>query len=284
MFRPGEIKPRPLVLVACLALALPAAAAAQTVDERIQRGRQLLGEGQLEQALAELQQAIDESPDSAPALYFAGMALGRLSRFDQSFDYLVRASEADPGNGSVHQAATIAALRGGRSAAAWDQAIMAAQSGVDMSSIFPQIESVAPRPDDFEARMAAPRVLVVPLDTSGLRTGDLNPDETEAGATVMNRAQANIPAIRHAFALGLLRSPRFAVVKQAAQADYVLVAQANSFDGETIDGYVLLVDPTSGEEQYTRRMKLSDITSLGAVRNDVAAQVQFLELWVERQR
>ena len=89
MFRPrNQLKPWTFLLLTCLAvLALPVDAAAQTVDERIQRGRQLLGEGQLEEALAELQQAIDESPDSAAALYFAGMALGRLSRFDESFDY-----------------------------------------------------------------------------------------------------------------------------------------------------------------------------------------------------
>ncbi len=104
---------RALVLLACLViLAVPVDAAAQTLDERLQRGQQLLQEGQFEQALAELQQVIDDSPNSAAALYYAGRALGRLQRFDESFDYLVRASELDPGNGPVHQAACIAAAQG----------------------------------------------------------------------------------------------------------------------------------------------------------------------------
>ena len=276
---------RALVLLAGLAmLAVPVDAAAQTLDERVQTGRQLLQEGQFEQALAELQQVIDEFPNSAPALYFAGRALGRLRRFDEAFDYLVRASESDPGNGPVHQAACIAAFQGGRFEDAWNQGILAAQSGVDMASIFPQIEAALPRPDDFEARLAVPRVLVADPDLSRLKAADLQPDETEFRASAVNQTQANIPEIRHQFALALLGSPQFAVVKQVAQATYVLLIQADSFDGETMDGYVHLADPSSGDEQYSRRMTLSDITSVGALRNDVARQLQFLEAWVERER
>ena len=276
---------RALVLLACLAmLAVPVDAAAQTLDERLQRGQQLLQEGQFEQALAELQQAIDESPNSAPALYYASRALGRLQRFDESFDYLVRASESDPGNGPVHQAACIAAFRAGRFEDAWNQGILAAQSGVDMSSLFPQIEAASPRPDDFESRLAVPGVLVADVDLSRIRTADLQPDELEARATVVNQALANIPEIRHQFALALLRSQQFAVVKQVAQATYVLLIQADSFNGETIDGYVHLADPSSGDAQYSRRMTLSDVTSVGAVRNDVARQLEYLEGWIERER
>ncbi len=276
---------RALVLLACLViLAVPVDAAAQTLDERLQRGQQLLQEGQFEQALAELQQVIDDSPNSAAALYYAGRALGRLQRFDESFDYLVRASELDPGNGPIHQAACIAAAQGGRFEDAWNQGILAAQSGVEMSSIFSQIETASPRPDDFEARLAVPRVLVAELDLSRIRTADLQPDETEFRATAVNQALTNIPEIRRQFALGLLRSQQFAVVKQVAQATYVLLIQADSFDGETIDGYVHLADPTSGDEQYTRRMTLEDITSVGAVRKDVAVQLQYLEAWIERER
>ena len=64
MTRPYEIRLRAFAFLSCLTLlAIPSGAIAQTLEERIQKGQQLLQEGQLEQALAELQQALEEAPE-----------------------------------------------------------------------------------------------------------------------------------------------------------------------------------------------------------------------------
>ncbi len=105
-----------------------------------------------------------------------------------------------------------------------------------------------------------------------------------AAAAALNRAKGELHEIHGQFRLALLRSREFAVVKQAAQADYVLLIQADGLDGETMVGDVKLVHPTSAEEAYSGRMTLSDITSASALRTDVGLQMQHLESWLERER
>jgi len=285
MTRPYEIRLRAFALLSCLALlAIPSDAMAQTLEERIQKGQQLLQEGQLEQALAELQQVLEEAPEYVPALYFAGMTLGRLRRFDEAFDLLTQAAKLDPGNAPIHQGAMIAAFQGQRFEDAWDQAILAAQSGQDMAAYFKQIEAVSPRPDDFDARLAAPRVFVADLDMTRLITGDLSPSSfLDTSSVEINRAQQEIPEVRRLYILALVESEHFAVVSQVALATHVLLVQADSFEDGEINGYFKLVHPTSSEEIYSRQMSLSDITTPSAIRSDVALHIKYLETWLEQQ-
>ena len=285
MTRPYEIRLRAFALLSCLGLlAIPSGAIAQTLEERIQKGQQLLQEGQLEQALAELQQALEEAPEYVPALYFTGTTLGRLRRFDEAFDLLTQAAKLDPGNAPIHQGAMIAAFQGQRFEDAWDQAILAAQSGQDMAAYFKQIEAVSPRPDDFDARLAAPRVFVADLDMTRLITGDLSPSSfLDTSSVEINRAQQEIPEVRRLYILALVESEHFAVVSQVALATHVLLVQADSFEDGEINGYFKLVHPTSSEEIYSRQMSLSDITTPSAIRSDVALHIKYLETWLEQQ-
>ena len=285
MTGPYEIRLRAFAFLSCLALlAIPSGAIAQTLEERIQKGQQLLQEGQLEQALAELQQALEEAPEYVPALYFAGTTLGRLRRFDEAFDLLTQASKLDPGNAPIHQGAMIAAFQGQRFEDAWDQAILAAQSGQDMAAYFKQIEAVSPRPADFDARLAAPRVFVADLDMTRLITGDLSPSSfLDTSSVEINRAQQEIPEVRRLYILALVESEHFAVVSQVALATHVLLVQADSFEDGEINGYFKLVHPTSSEEIYSRQMSLSDITTPSAIRSDVALHIKYLETWLEQQ-
>ena len=285
MTRPYEIRLRAFALLSCLALlAIPSDAMAQTLEERIQKGQQLLQEGQLEQALAELQQALEEAPESVEALYFAGTTLGGLRRFDEAFDLFIQASKLDPGNAPIHHGAMIAAFQGQRFEDAWDQAILAAQSGQDMSAYFKQIEAVSPRPANFDARLAAPRVFVADLDMTRLITGDLSPSSfLDTSSVEINRAQQEIPEVRRLYILALVESEHFAVVSQVALATHVLLVQADSFQDGEINGYFKLVHPTSSEEIYSRQMSLSDITTPSAIRSDVALHIKYLETWLEQQ-
>ena len=285
MTRPYEIRLRAFALLSCLALlAIPSGAIAQTLEERIQKGQQLLQEGQLEQALAELQQALEEAPEYVPALYFAGTTLGRLRRFDEAFDLLTQAAKLDPGNAPIHQGAMIAAFQGQRFEDAWDQAILAAQSGQDMSAYFKQIEAVSPRPDDLDARLAAPRVFVTDLDMTRLITADLSPSSfLDTSSVEMNRAQQELPEVRRLYILALVESKHFAAVSQVALATHVLLVQADTFEDGEINGYFKLVHPTSGEDIYSRPMSLSDITTPSAIRSDVAVHIRYLETWLEQQ-
>ena len=285
MPRPYEIRLRAFALLSCLALlAIPSDAMAQTLEERIQKGQQLLQEGQLEQALAELQQALEEAPESVEALYFAGRALGGLRRLDEAFDLLTQAAKLDPGNGQIHQGAMFMAFQGQRFEDAWDQAILAAQSGQDMSAYFKQIEAVSPRPADLDARLAAPRIFVADLDMTRLITGDLSPSSfLDTSSVEINRAQQEIPEVRRLYILALVESEHFAVVSQVALATHVLLVQADSFEDGEINGYFKLVHPTSSEEIYSRQMSLSDITTPSAIRSDVALHIKYLETWLEQQ-
>lgn len=257
-------------------------AASQSAQERLDRGKQLLQDNQPGEALEELQKLIEDGPDLAEAYFYAGVALGRLERFDEAYDYLVRAAELDPGNGQIHQMACVAAVRGQQLEESWEQAILAAQAGVDMSSIFSQLENAGPPPEDFEARMAAPRVYVAEIDLSALVTADLRPGEEEQSASEVTSSMVDIAETRRQFALGLLRSSSFSVVKQEEVATFVLLIQADSFGGSELDGYIKLVDPASGEEVYSRRLNLSDIGTLSALRGDIARQITHLETWLEQ--
>ena len=285
MARPYEIRLRAFALLSCLALlAIPSDAMAQTLEERIQKGQQLLQEGQLEQALAELQQALEEAPESVEALYFAGRALGGLRRLDEAFDLLTQAAKLDPGNGQIHQGAMFMAFQGQRFEDAWDQAILAAQSGQDMSVYFKQIEAVSPRPADLDARLAAPRIFVADLDMTRLITADLSPSSfLDTSSVEMNRAQQELPEVRRLYILALVESKHFAAVSQVALATHVLLVQADTFEDGEINGYFKLVHPTSGEEIYSRQMSLSDITTPSAIRSDVAVHIRYLETWLEQQ-
>ena len=285
MARPYETRVRRFALLVCLGLlVIPNDAMAQTLEERIQKGQQLLQEGQLEQALAELQQALEEAPESVEALYFAGLTLGGLRRFDEAFDLFTQASKLDPGNAQIHQRAMIAAFQGQRFDDAWDQAILAAQSGQDMAAYFKQIEAVSPRPADFDARLAAPRVFVADLDMTRLITGDLSPSSfLDTSSVEINRAQQELPEIRRLYILALVESRHFAVVNQVALATHVLLVQADSFEDGEINGYFKLVHPTSSEEIFSRQMSLSDITTPSAIRSDVALHIKYLETWLEQQ-
>ena len=258
-------------------------AAPQSAQERLDRGMQLLQEKQPGEALEELQKLIDESPNLAPAFFYAGVALGQLERYEEAYDYLVQAAELDPGNGQIHQMACVAAVRGQRLEESWEQAILAAQAGVDMSGIFSQLENAGPPPADFKDRMAAPRVFVAEIDLSALVTADLRPGEEEQSASEVTRSLVDIAEARRQFGLGLLRSPSFSVVNREEAATYVLLIQADRFSGSELDGYIKLLDPASGDEVYSRRLSLSDIGTLSALRGDVARQITHLETWLERE-
>jgi len=258
-------------------------AASQSAQERLDRGMQLLQENQPSEAWEELQKLTDERPDLAPAFFYAGVALGRLERYNEAYDYLVRAADLDPGNGQIHQMACVAAVRGQRLEESWEQAILAAQGGVDMSGIFAQLENAGPPPDDFETRMAAPQVFVAEIDLSALVTADLRPGEEEQSASEVTRSLVDIAEARHQFSLGLLRSPLFSVINQEEGATHVLLIQADRFGGSELDGYIKLVEAASGDEVYSRRLTLSDIGTLSALRGDVARQITHLESWLEQE-
>lgn len=275
------------VLLVCLSFVVAASgdAVSQSAQERLDRGmRLLLQENQPAEAFDELQKLIDDGPDLAPAYFYAGVALGRLERFDEAYGYLVRAAELDPGNGQIHQMACVAAVRSQHLEEAWEQAILADQGGVDMSGIFSQLENAGPPPDDFEARMAAPRVYVAEIDLSALVTADMQPGEEEQSASEVNRSLVDIAETRRQFGLGLLNSPLFSVINQEEGATLVLLIQADSFGGSELDGYIKLMDVASGDEVYSRRLSLSDIGTLSALRGDIARQITHLESWIEQER
>jgi Flp pilus assembly protein TadD len=84
--------PKSLCMLALLAGACAAA--------DLGRGKQLYLEGKLSDAVTELEQAVQQSPDSAEANRLLGLALIEQDKVSEGERYIKRAMELDPGPAS----------------------------------------------------------------------------------------------------------------------------------------------------------------------------------------
>ena len=303
---------RAIVVAITIVFSLAAAAPAdlEKAQRLVNEALQLLQEQEPRDALERLEEAIAEEPEFAPAHYYTGMAFGQLQRHGDALEAFIRAGELDPGNGEAYRMATMSAYHARRFDDCWEQAILAAQAGVDMSQAFQELRNAAPPPDDIEARLAAPRVVVAEVDVSRLAAGDAAPTLMPGGgstaptaesataegtevtsvfdsrvitgsSTILAQSQADLVQARRQLAFSLARSRSFAVVKSAESAGYVVQIEVDAIDrnGRMLQGYLRVRDAESGEIEYSREIELSNITSVSDLRIEFDRYVEYLERW-----
>jgi tetratricopeptide (TPR) repeat protein len=253
---------------------ITAAAALQNeADEHMRQGMALIQNGQPEQALTEFEKAIEASPELATAHYYAGMALGQLQRFEESLEHFMTAGELDPGNAQTYVMACRTAYALQDYEEAWNQGILAAQAGMDMSQAFAGLEQVSSRPDDFDARMSVPRVFVAPLDTSRVLGGDVTPGSSEGSTMMLASRQEDLIETRRQLGLSLIRSEGFSVTQSVEQATYVLLVEID--DIEALSGLMKLIDTQTDDAVVSRPVSFP--TSIGSLRSETDRLVSFLE-------
>jgi tetratricopeptide (TPR) repeat protein len=167
--------------VLALGLLLPIPVQAQNSADRLtDDARRLVDEGSYQQALRQLERAI-EADSAYPEAYFVlGYARGRLGDHAAAAEAFLAATRLRPGWGDAHRMAALAASNAAQMAVAWEQVIRARHAGIDMSQEVEVMATISPPPADFDRQMAAPRVLLVPLDLSQFEEFNDSPFAREA--------------------------------------------------------------------------------------------------------
>lgn len=315
--RPTALLAGPVALLVLLAaLAAPAAVAQQGTSEVTEHLNNAIAalsgpSPDPRRALDEIEEVLELQPDNPQAFYYRGMAHGQLNELREALDAFVMAGQKAPGYTDAHVQATKLAWQFQDWELAWEQAILASQSGFDMSQAFAELRQVSDEPNDFEQRLRAPRVLLGPIDVEAVTGQDafLNEyggiggggaavgggsrgdaatafGEPAAGGSRLAEAQADIIAVRRTFGTLLLESDEFAVVQSPELATYVLTLKVNDVGlgrPRPMEGIVKLL--RDDEEVYSRPIRLSDIGSTADLRTEIFRVVQFMKEWqAEQQR
>lgn len=265
-----------------------------------------------QKALEELDKVLGIEADNAQAYYYRGIAFGQTQQIDEALTAFLRAGELAPGYTDAHVYACRLAWGVQNWDVAWEQAILASQSGFDMSQAFAELRQMADEPEDFERRLRAPRVLLGGVDVEAITGQDsfLNEPvsagnaadassrgsstspaasslafgEAPSGGTRFAEARADIFNVRRTFGVMLQESHEFAVVQDAALASYVLTLKVNDVGvgrPRDMEGIVKLV--RGEEEVYSRPLRLSDIASTADLRTEIFRHVVFMEEWLAQQ-
>lgn len=294
-----------VLLPAVLASASPGAhalPAQDSVEERAAAARRALADRRFEQALEDLDALVRDADTYAPAHYLRGIALGSMGREREAVDAFLRATELSPGWGEAHRLAAVAALNIRDLTVAWDQAIKAHQAGADVAESFNRLLAMERAPQDLDARLAATRIYVMPLNTEKLAAEQQNPwgvnviggggggiadpfsvsgsRATGQGNQKITQAQSSFYNLLMQMRRSLSGSRYFGVVQQPEMARYLLVIEADELDGGRLRGYIKLYDARSGEEAYRRLLELRNIDSLADLNADLERYVGYMQQWL----
>ncbi|MFQ5744962.1 MAG: tetratricopeptide repeat protein [Acidobacteriota bacterium] len=236
-----------VLLLVTVGFLAPASADSKKAKKATQKAVKLIKDGKPEDALKQLDKAIEEDAEYWEAYYQRGRALGLLNRMEEARDSLLRAAELNPGHPHTHYLAWLAAFNAGDYETAWQQAILAHQAGTDMSDKFRQMAQRSAPPDDLEAQLEAPRIYVAAITSDEVRVQaelpyNTNPNSASAGqnpaiggsgelsgrpdsirgADRVRESGAEIARVQRLFREALQRSTSFGVVLKPEQADYVI--------------------------------------------------------------
>lgn len=172
---PRPSLPQRVALIAAivsLAAPYPAtwAVAPQAADapDPLRSAAALVEDGRFDEALGLLEAHIEAAPIDPVAHFYRGLAFGNLGReVDAQRDFIV-AANLRPGFGEAHRLASIASYRLEEYDTAWEQAILAARVGIDMSAAFAALAEVSPIPSDLERRLRASLLYVEEPDVRPL--------------------------------------------------------------------------------------------------------------------
>ncbi len=255
---------------------LPVAAEAQrTAADLTDEASKLVNEGSYHQAIREAERAVEADGSYARAYHVLGFAHGRLGEHEPAAAAFLRAVELRPGWAEAHRMAALAAANSGQLDIAWEQAIRAQQSGLDMANEIDVLTGMGPPPADLADLLVAPRIFLGPLDLSAfeafnenpfgreIRTGNssfgaatgqpasegsrnltstLSPDPTDVtawvtqtGAPMVAESRADLDLMILELARGLSASMQISLVSDPEQASYVLVVEVENLARGTTD-------------------------------------------------
>ena len=223
----------------------------------------LLSEGALQAAMLVLDRAIRADPGYAPAYFRRALVLAEQDRLEDAQTNALQAAALSPGVADVHELAMLLSIDVSDSAAAWEQAIQAAQAGADLQRHFDKLDATGPPPGNFDARMAAPRVMV-----ARPYTAVTNLLMETALAKVMRSVRRELAA-----------APGIGVVVDPSVADFALTINASRLSNQQprmMEGELVVTD-LSGRRIYSKAFLLEDVDSPGRIAANLERIVLDLE-------
>ena len=262
------------LLTACILIPI-GAEAQETATELTDEASNLVNEGSYQQAISKAEQALQLNASYARAYHVIGFAHGRLGDHGPAAAAFLRAVQIRPGWAEAHRMAALAAANSGQLDIAWEQAIRAEQSGLDMSNEIDVLTGMGPPPEDLDGLLVAPRVFLGPLDLSvfegfnenpfgretrtgnssiGAATGQpaseatrnltstLSPDPTDVtawvtqtGVPMIAESRADLDLMALELGQGLSETMEISLVNDPEQASYVLAVEVESLARGTTD-------------------------------------------------
>ncbi len=262
----------------------------------------LIQESRLQEALETLDRAIDADDEYWEAYYQRGRALGLMSRWQESRDALVRATELNPGHAHSHRLASMAAINIEDWDTAWDQAIKAQLAGEDMNQTLVSMWEMSPPPEDFALRISAVTVFVGEVNTA-TATADVdlptnfNPNApTDIGQrqgrgsdledSAINQSSLDLIRLQRAMRNALAASPGLAVVLDPGRAKFILDMQLTEISTSrpyAAEGYFRLIDIEKREVVYRRPVSISNLESTPVIAPLLRRYVIDMSAWLAKQ-
>lgn len=178
-------------------------------QEALQKAQLYIDAGEPREALKEIAKALDRDEGLWTAHFLKGMALGQLGDESEALESFLHAADLSPEMPEVHCWAGIAAFGIEDYNTCWEQTILAHLAGRDMSAEFEQLKDVSDPPDDWEARIRVPRVIVGQMDTSVTKSNSTL-------ATTLQYVQGELRVAQRMLAQALVVSPAFGLVRSRA--------------------------------------------------------------------
>jgi len=277
----------------------PQSAAAVRATENAAR---LIQESRLQEALETLDRAIDDADEYWEAHYQRGRALGLMSRWQESRDALLRATELNPGHAHSHRLASMAAVNIEDWDTAWDQAIKAQLAGEDMTQSLLSMFEMSTPPDDFALRINAVTVFVGEVDTTSA-TADLdlptnfNPEAptgigqrqgraSDLEDSAINQSSLDLIRLQRAMRRALAESPRLAVVLDPGRAKFILDMQITDISiskPHSARGYFRFIDIEKLEVVYRHPIDIENLSSTPVIAGKLRRYVTDLAAWLASQ-
>jgi len=222
----------------------------------VEQASDLIAEGELESALLILDRALRADPGYAPAYFNRAIARGDLGRLEEAQQDALEAASLSPGIADMHELAMLISIDISDSRAAWEQAIQAGQAGADLRPHFARLDAIGPAPDDFDARVSAPTIMVARpyTDTTNL---------------LMDTALAKVfRTVRQELAA----APLLAVVVDPSMARYIMTIRGDRLSNDRprrLEGEMTVTE-LSGREVYRKVLLLNDVDSPTRIAADMA--------------
>ena len=234
----------------------------------VQQASDLIAEGELESALLILDRALRADPRYAPAYFHRAIARGDLGRLEEAQQDALEAASLSPGIADMHELAMQISIDVGDNQAAWEQAIQAGQAGADLRPHFERLDAAGTAPDDFDARVSAPTIMVARpyTDTTNL---------------LMDTALAKVfQTVRRELAA----PPLLAVVVDPSMARYIMTIRGDRLSRDRprrLEGEMIVTE-LSGREIYRKVLLLNDVDSPTRIAGDMDRFLRDLETRLQR--